>query len=137
MRHASDETTLRVLRDTEVWAVVGLSNDRSRAAYGVSAWLQARGKRIVGVHPRAEVVHGEQGYAALADIPFRVDVVDVFVRSQLAGAVCDEAVTVGARAVWMQLGVGDDAAFLRLEAAGLLAVQDDCPKIAGPRLGWT
>lgn len=132
----SDQTVLRILRDTRVWAVVGLSGNRARAAWGVAQWLQAHGKRVVPVHPRAETVHGETGYADLGAVPFPVDVVDVFVRSSLAGAVCDSAVSMGARAVWMQLGVADDSGFDRVTAAGLLAVQDDCPRIAGPRIGW-
>jgi predicted CoA-binding protein len=111
------------------WAVVGLSNDRSRAAYGVAAFLQARGRRVVPVHPRAETVHGEQGYATLAEVPFGVDVVDLFVRSELAGPVVDEAVEKGAKAVWMQLGVVDPAAAARAEAAGLEVVMDRCPKL--------
>ena len=111
------------------WAVVGLSNDRSRAAYGVAAFLQAHGRRVVPVHPRAETVHGEQGYPTLADIPFEVDVVDCFVRSELVGPVVDEAVAKGAKAVWMQLGVVDPAAAARAEAAGLDVVMDRCPKL--------
>ena len=111
------------------WAVVGLSNDRSRAAYGVAAFLQAQGRRIVPVHPRAETVHGEPGYATLAEVPFEVDVVDLFVRSELAGPVVYEAVDKGAKGVWMQLGVADAAAAARAEAAGLDVVMDRCPKI--------
>jgi predicted CoA-binding protein len=122
------DTVDRVLA-LPVWAVVGLSNDRSRAAYGVAAFLQAQGRRIVPVHPRAETVHGEPGYPQLADIPFDVDVVDLFVRSQLAGPVVDEAIEKGASAVWMQLGVVDEAAARRAEAAGLAVVMDRCPKI--------
>lgn len=111
------------------WAVVGLSNDRSRAAHGVAAFLQAHGRRIVPVHPRAETVHGERGYPTLAEIPFEVDVVDCFVRSSLVGPVVDEAVAAGAKAVWMQLGVVDHEAAARAEAAGLEVVMDRCPKI--------
>ncbi len=111
------------------WAVVGLSTRTDRAAYGVAAFLQARGRRIVPVHPRAETVHGEPGYPTLADIPFRVDVVDLFVRSALAGAVVDQAVAVGAKAIWMQLGVVDSDAAARAEAAGLDVVMDRCPKL--------
>ncbi len=113
----------------DVWAVVGLSPDRSRAAYGVAAFLQARGKKIVPVHPSAQEVHGEQGYARLADVPFPVDVVDCFVNSRLVGPVVDDAVAVGAGGVWMQLAVVDEAAAARARAAGLTVVMDRCPKI--------
>jgi len=112
-----------------VWAVVGLSDDPRRAAYGVAAFLQAQGRRIVPVHPRAEAVHGAPGYRRLSDIPFDVDVVDLFVRSELVGPVVDEAVEVGATAVWMQLGVVDPAAARRAEGAGLTVVMDRCPMI--------
>jgi predicted CoA-binding protein len=124
-----DRTTVDRLLALPTWAVVGLSTDRSRAAYGVAAFLQARGRRIVPVHPRAETVHGEPGYPTLADVPFDVDVVDLFVRSELAGPVVDEAIAEGAKAVWMQLGVVDHEAAARAEAAGLQVVMDRCPKI--------
>ena len=125
----------RVLADTSVWAVVGLGGDPERAAYGVAEFLQAHGKRIVPVHPRAAEVLGEPGYATLAEIPFAVDVVDIFRRSQDAGRFADEAVEVGARAVWMQLGVVDEAAAARAAAAGLDVVMDTCPKIQWPKFG--
>ncbi|MEU0969258.1 CoA-binding protein [Streptomyces sp. NPDC005917] len=131
-----DEATIRrILTETgDTWAVVGLSSNRGRVAYGVAQVLQRFGKRIVPVHPKAETVHGEQGYASLADIPFDVDVVDVFVNGELAGAVADEAVTKGAKAVWFQLGVVDEAAYERVRAAGLDMVMDRCPAIEIPRL---
>ncbi|MER6290518.1 CoA-binding protein [Streptomyces sviceus] len=116
------------------WAVVGLSSNQGRAAYRVAEVLQRHGKRIVPVHPKAETVHGEQGYASLADIPFDVDVVDVFVNSDLAGAVADEAVAKGAKAVWFQLDVIDEPAYDRTRAAGLDMVMDKCPAIEIPRL---
>ncbi|MFD0418837.1 CoA-binding protein [Streptomyces sp. NPDC127108] len=119
----------------DTWAVVGLSNNERRAAHGVADVLQRYGKRIVPVHPKAETVHGEKGYASLADIPFDVDVVDVFVNSDLAGAVADEAVAIGAKAVWFQLGVVDEAAYERTRAADLDMVMDRCPAIEIPRLG--
>lgn len=128
-------TVDRVLDDTTTWAVVGLSTNTERAAYGVAAVLQRAGKRIVPVHPSAESVHGEQGYTSLADIPFPVDVVDVFVRSELAGAVADEAIAIGARAVWFQLGVVDEDAAARVRAAGLDMVMDRCPAIELGRRG--
>ncbi|MFC8921428.1 CoA-binding protein [Cellulosimicrobium sp. NPDC057127] len=130
-----DGTIRRVLQDTGTWAVVGLSNNTARAAYGVARVLQQHGKRVVPVHPSAETVHGEQGYASLADIPFPVDVVDVFVRSELAGDVADQAVAIGARAVWFQLDVIDEDAARRVRDAGLDMVMDRCPAIELPRLG--
>lgn len=124
----------RALR-LQTWAVVGLSNNTERAAYGVSRLLKSKGKRIVPVHPKAEAVPGEQGYATLADIPFEVDVVDVFVRSELAGEIADQAVAIGAKAVWFQLGVIDPGAFQRVRQAGLDMVMDRCPAIEWPRHG--
>ncbi|MFE2850510.1 CoA-binding protein [Streptomyces lavendulae] len=118
----------------DTWAVVGLSNNQDRAAHGVARVLQRFGKRVVPVHPKAETVHGEQGYPSLAAIPFPVDVVDVFVNSALAGAVADEAVAVGAGAVWFQLGVVDEEAFDRTRGAGLEMVMDRCPAIEIPAL---
>ncbi|MGC5566493.1 CoA-binding protein [Streptomyces sp. FR-108] len=132
-----DPATIRkILTESgDTWAVVGLSSNERRAAYGVAEVLQRFGKRVVPVHPKAETVHGEKGYASLADIPFEVDVVDVFVNSDLAGPVADEAVGIGAKAVWFQLGVLDEAAYDRTRAAGLDMVMDRCPAIEIPRLG--
>ncbi|MEU1374635.1 CoA-binding protein [Streptomyces triculaminicus] len=118
----------------DTWAVVGLSSNERRPAHGVAEVLQRYGKRVVPVHPKAETVHGERGYASLAEIPFPVDVVDVFVRSELAGAVADEAAGIGAKAVWFQLGVIDEDAYARTRDAGLLMVMDRCPAIEIPRL---
>ncbi|WP_051716723.1 CoA-binding protein [Streptomyces sp. NRRL F-5727] len=133
---SEEETVRRILTGTgDTWAIVGLSSNRARAAYGVAAVLQRYGKRIVPVHPKAETVHGEPGYASLADIPFPVDVVDVFVKSDLAGAIADEAREIGAKAVWFQLGVVDEAAYARTTDAGLDMVMDRCPAIEIPRLG--
>jgi uncharacterized protein len=129
-----------MLDDLETWAVVGLSGDPGRTAYSIAALLQRRGKRIVPVHPKhgepdAPTVLGEQGYATLADIPFPVDVVDVFRRSDAAGEFADQAVAVGARAVWFQLGVVDEAAFERTTGAGLAMVMDTCPAIEWRKRG--
>jgi predicted CoA-binding protein len=133
----TDEAVIRrVLSELgDTWAVVGLSQNRSRAAFGVARVLQQHGKRIVPVHPRAEEVHGEQGYRSLAEIPFPVDVVDVFVNSSIAGRIADEALEIGAKAVWFQLGVIDHEAASRVRAAGLEMVMDHCPAIELPRLG--
>ncbi|MET9273361.1 CoA-binding protein [Kribbella sp. NPDC003557] len=132
-----DEAIRKILAGCDTWAVVGLSNNTSRAAYGVARFLQGHGKRIVPVHPAAETVHGEQGYASLAEIPFAVDCVDVFVRSELAGPIADQAVGINARAVWFQLDVVDQDAYARTTAAGLTMVMDRCPAIEWGRLGPT
>jgi predicted CoA-binding protein len=118
-----------MLEELETWAVVGLSGNPGRTAYSIASLLQQRGKRIVPVHPDAPTVLGEQGYATLADIPFPVDVVDVFRRSEAAGEFADQAVAIGARGVWFQLGVVDEAAFERTTAAGVAMVMDTCPAI--------
>lgn len=118
-----------MLDDCDTWAVVGLSGNPGRTAYSIASLLQSRGKRIVPVHPSAPTVLGEQGYATLADVPFPIDVVDVFRRSEAAGEFADQAVAVGARAVWFQLGVVDEAAFARTVAAGVPMVMDTCPAI--------
>jgi predicted CoA-binding protein len=118
-----------MLEDCDTWAVVGLSGNPGRTAYSIAALLQERGKRIVPIHPSAETVLGEQGYATLADVPFAVDVVDVFRRSEAAGPFADEAVAIGARAVWFQLGVVDEEAFARTTQAGVPMVMDTCPAI--------
>jgi len=118
-----------MLDDCGTWAVVGLSGDTSRTAYRIAALLQERGKKIVPIHPDAPTVLGEQGYATLADVPFAIDVVDVFRRSSAAGQFADEAVAVGAKGVWFQLGVIDEDALERTRAAGVPMVMDTCPAI--------
>jgi uncharacterized protein len=128
MGYRDPETVERVLA-TQTWAVVGLTTNQARAAYGVAAFLQANGKKIVPVNPTGVDVLGEQGYRRLADIPFAVDVVDVFRRSDQAGAHVDEAIAIGAKAIWLQLGVIDEAAAGRAAGAGLDVVMNACPKI--------
>lgn len=133
--YAHAATIRRILTTAgDTWAVVGLSNNERRAAHGVAAVLRRYGKRVVPVHPKAETVYGEPGYATLADIPFPVDVVDVFVNSSLAGPVADEAVRAGAKAVWFQLDVIDEAAYARTREAGVDMVMDRCPAIEIPQL---
>jgi len=113
----------------KTWAVVGLGNNTERAAYGVSRLLQDKGHRIIPVYPRAETVHGEIGYKTLAEIPIQVDVVDCFVNSNLVGKIVDEAIAIGAKAVWLQLDVIDNEAVVRAVDAGLIAIMDRCPAI--------
>lgn len=136
MTHTNDDTVIRRLLTTPGrWAVVGLSANRERVAYGVASYVQGLGMEIVPVHPKAETVHGAPGVASLAEVQGTVDVVDVFVRSELAGEVVDQAIAIGARAVWLQLGVIDEAAAARAAAAGLDVVMDTCPAIEAPHLG--
>jgi hypothetical protein len=127
-------TIEKVLRQ-EVWAVVGLTGDPTRPAFGVARFLQRHGKRVIPVNPRGEEVLGEPGYRSLADIERPVDVVDIFRRADKAGAHVDEAVQIGARAVWMQLTVVDEDAADRAAEAGLDVVMDRCPVIEWPAHG--
>jgi predicted CoA-binding protein len=135
--YGDDDRVRALLRDTSVWAVVGLSDSQIRPAYGVARVLQSKGKRIVPIHLTARTVHGERGYATLSDAVFElgeIDVVDCFVNSSRVGAVVDEAIAVGAKAVWMQLDVVDEGAARRARDAGLEVVMDRCPAIEWPRL---
>ena len=124
-----DENTIDQVLAMKTWAIVGLGNNPERAAFGVAKLLQDKGHKIVPVYPRAEEVHGEPGYKSLSEIPFQIDVVDCFVNSKLVGKVVDEAIEIGAKAVWLQLDVIDEEAVARAEAAGLIAIMDRCPAI--------
>ncbi|CAB4905246.1 unannotated protein [freshwater metagenome] len=117
------------LLSLKTWAIVGLSNNSERAAYGVAKLLIEKGHTVIPVHPKSESVHGQTGFAKLSDIPVSVDVVDIFVNSALAGAVVDEAIAIGAKGVWLQLDVIDASAVTRAHDAGLLAVMNHCPAI--------
>jgi predicted CoA-binding protein len=138
--HNDPDVIARVLTNPGTWAVVGLSGNTSRTAYGVSRFLQDQGHRLVPVHPRAETVHGETGYRRLADVPdgTTVDVVDFFVNSARVGRCVDEAVAqrerLGIHTLWLQLGVVDEQAARRAQEAGLQVVMDTCPMIEWPRL---
>ena len=137
MPYGTDDEARQVLTGYDTWAVVGLGAGPERTAHGVARWLQQRGKTIVPVHPGGGEALGEPVRTSLAEVPGPVDVVDVFRRSDQAGAHVDEAIAIGAKAVWLQLGVIDEAAAARAEAAGLTVLMDRCPHIEGPRLlGW-
>jgi predicted CoA-binding protein len=127
---------IRAILDHRVWAVVGCSPDPTRPSHGVARFLQRNGYRVIPVNPEAEEIVGEQCYPRLEDVPAAegVEVVDVFRRSALAGAHVDEAIEIGAKAVWMQLGVIDADAAERARAAGLRVVMNRCPAIELPRL---
>jgi hypothetical protein len=129
-----DDDVEAILTGTHTWAVVGCSPDPGRDSHRIAALLQRRGYRVIPVNPAAAEILGERCYARLADIREPVEVVDIFRRSEAAGAHVDEAIAIGARAVWMQLGVIDHAAADRARAAGLRAVMNRCPAIELPRL---
>ena len=125
-----------VLDDSALWFVVGLGNNPSRTAFAVARTLAAHGKRVIPIHPRAESVHGEVGYATITDAAEALgapDVVDMFVNSDRVSALTDEAISVGAKAVWFQLGVVDYDAAKRVEDAGRTMIMDRCPAIEWSR----
>jgi uncharacterized protein len=124
-----------ILTGTRTWAVVGCSPDPNRDSHRIASMLQRRGYRIIPVNPMATEVLGERSYPTLSAVPEPVEVVDVFRRASLAGTHVDEAIAIGAGAVWMQLGVVDERAAERGRAAGLRVVMDRCPAIELPRLG--
>jgi predicted CoA-binding protein len=122
----SVETISKILRQTKTIAVVGLSSDPSRASFSVSSYMQSNGYRIIPVNPNESEVLGERAYRSLNDVPEPIDLVDIFRRSEEAGKHVDEAISVGAQAVWLQEGVIDDDAALKAQGAGLDVVMDRC-----------
>jgi predicted CoA-binding protein len=140
MVHKNDQAVIdRLMRTKGTWAIVGLTRNEWRSAYDVSLFIRDRmGMEIIPVNLPGDDVHGEKGYRTLADIPEEkhpIDVVDCFVNSQRVGAIIDQAIAVGAKAVWLQLGVFDDAAVERARAAGLDVVVNSCPAREGWRVG--
>lgn len=129
-----DETARTLLTTTKTWAVVGCSDAPGRASYGVAAFLIRLGCDVVPVNPAYDEVLSRPCYPDLASVPAQIDVVDIFRRSDAAGSHVDEAIEVGAGAVWLQLGVIDAAAAERARAAGLHVVMDRCPMIDYPRM---
>ena len=122
----NSEAIKRILNECRTIAVVGLSSKVTRPSHGVAGYMQRAGYRIVPVNPNESEVLGERAYASLTEVPEQIDLVDVFRRSEEAGAAVDEAIAIGARAVWLQEGVIDHAAAQRALNAGLLVVMDRC-----------
>lgn len=120
------ETIKQILNECKVIAVVGLSSNSIRPSHGVAAYMQRKGYKIIPVNPFETEVLGEKCYAKLADVPDKIDLVDIFRRSEEAGKVVDEAIEIGAKAVWLQEGVIDEEAAQRAENAGLLVAMDLC-----------
>jgi predicted CoA-binding protein len=133
----SDAYLRDILASVKTIAVVGASPRPHRPSHGVMRYLQRQGYRAIPVNPfiAGDMLLGERCYAALAEIPEPIDMVDIFRRSELAGAAVDDAIAIGAKAVWLQLGVVDTAAAARAEGRGLKVVMDRCPAIEIPRLG--
>jgi predicted CoA-binding protein len=134
--HSTPETIRELLTATHTWAVVGCSPDPRRDSHRIARLLQSRGFRVIPVDPAATEILGQRCYPSLEAIPSSegIELVDVFRRSEHAGAHVDEAIAIGARAVWLQLGVIEEAAAQRAVQAGLQVVMDRCPAIELPRL---
>ena len=122
----STERVEALLRDCRIIVVVGLSSNPARPSYRVAAYMQQQGKVIIPVNPHETRVLGEIAYPSLSAVPGRIDLVNIFRRSEEAGAIVDEAIRVKARAVWLQVGVIDERAAMRARQAGLLVVMDRC-----------
>ena len=134
---SSDQDIYALLAETRTIAMVGASDRPDRPSHGVMAYLQSRGYRVLPVNPQitGEHVHGEYVWRDLAQIGVPIDMVDIFRRPLAAGEAVDEAIAAGAKSVWLQLGVVNEPAAARAEAAGLKVVMNRCPKIEIPRLG--
>ena len=133
----ADEDIAELLRSARTIAMVGASDRPDRPSNRVMKFLQGQGYRVIPVNPQitGEHVHGEYVWRELAQIGEQIDIVDIFRRPTAAGEAVDDAIAVGAKAVWMQLGVINEEAAQRAEAAGLKVVMDRCPAIEIPRLG--
>jgi predicted CoA-binding protein len=123
------ESTKRILERYRVWAVVGISDREERAGHTVPVFLEERGYRVVPVNPNLSMWRGRPAFPDLLSIPFPVEVVDLFRRSELVPPHVDEAIAIGAKVVWMQLGVTHEEAARKAREAGLAVVEDRCPVI--------
>ena len=123
---AGGDAVAQILQSAKTIAVVGLSSNPMRASYGVAEYLKTAGYRIIPVNPNETEVLGEKAYARLEDIPEQVDIVDVFRRAEEVPAVAESAIRIGAKVLWMQLGIENGGAAERARAAGLVVVEDSC-----------
>jgi predicted CoA-binding protein len=125
-RNPSDPVLKNLLTEARTIAMIGASSNPDKASYGIMQQLQKRGYHVIPINPRETEVLGERAYASLADVKEPIDIVDVFRRAEDTPAIADEAVKVGAKALWLQTGIVSDDAAARAEAGGLLAVMDAC-----------
>jgi len=126
MTSGEDDSITRILASAKTIAVVGLSGKPYRSSFGVSETLQSSGYRICPVNPKEIEVLGEKCYARLEDIPEKIDIVDIFRRSEFVPEIVDAAIRIGARAIWMQEGVEDEPSAERARRAGLFVIMDNC-----------
>lgn len=126
MKYQEVETIKRILSECRTIAVVGLSSNPMRPSNGVAAFMKKQGYKVIPVNPNETSVLGEKVFSKLSDVDEKIDLVDIFRRSDEAGNAVDEAINIGAKAVWLQEGVIDEAAAERAESAGLLVVMDRC-----------
>ncbi len=125
-QNPSDEEIRNILSNTRTIAIVGLSNKPDRPAYGVARYLKSTGYRIIPVHPRAQEVFGEKGYASLKEVPEKIDLVDIFVAADHLEPIIDDAITLKIPAIWIQEGIINEAVFEKARAHGLKTVMDRC-----------
>jgi predicted CoA-binding protein len=125
-KNPSDDQIKELLTQAETVAVVGASGNPDRSSYGIMKKLQDVGYRVIPVNPRETEILGEKSYPSLSDIPQKVDIVDVFRRAEDTPPIADEAVKIGAKALWLQTGISNDDAAARAEAGGLTVVMDAC-----------
>ncbi len=123
---ASPETIATLLREAKTIAVVGLSSNPERSSYGIAEYLQKHGYRVIPVNPAETEVLGEKSYASLKDIPVHIDIVDVFRRSEFVPEIADQAIEIGAQALWLQMGVIHEEAARKARGAGLTVVMNQC-----------
>jgi predicted CoA-binding protein len=125
-QNPSDQELKQLLTDANTIAMVGASSNPDKASHGIMQKLQKAGYRVIPVNPREAEVLGEKSYPSLHDVPERIDIVDVFRRSEDTPAIADEAVAIGAKALWLQTGIVNDDAAARAKAGGLMVVMDAC-----------
>lgn len=126
MTYAEDSTITRIFKDCRTIAVVGLSSNPARPSYGVASYMKAQGYRVIPVNPNETNVLGERAYPSLTDVPGAIDLVDIFRRSEDVVPIVEEAIAKGAKAIWLQEGIVNEAVAARAESAGLLVVMDRC-----------